>query len=191
MNQHTLRTYWQPVAALLLMATLSFPPLRPLLEASMTLHMLVQLPLLGLTGFLLSSAIPKHWRSRIDDWNEHGVTGLFTAALILALAMVPRLLDLALTNQHVEVAKYLALMLCGGSLRISWRSAGLLMQGFFLGNVLPMMGVVGSLYETSPTRVCNAYLLGDQARLGQLLMLLSACIAVVWITALFRTFMRS
>ena len=53
--------------------------------------------------------------------------------------------------------------LCAAEAR---RPAGLLVQGFFLGNLLPMTAVVGDLVETSPTRVCNAYLLDDQAGRG-------------------------
>jgi hypothetical protein len=54
-------------------------------------------------------------------------------------------------------------------------------QGFFLGNLLPMTAVVGQLYIDSPLRLCNAYLLDDQARLGQWLVATAALLAVVWL----------
>jgi hypothetical protein len=69
-------------------------------------------------------------------------------------------------------------VLAGAALRLSWRPAGLVVQGFFLGNVLPMTAVVGQLYIDAPLRLCNAYLLDDQARLGQWLIALAALLAL-------------
>jgi hypothetical protein len=90
----------------------------------------------------------------------------------------------------VEIAKWLALLACGAALRLSWRPAGLLVQGFFLGNVLPMTAVAGHLYQDSPIRLCNAYLLDDQVRLGQLLVGICIAVAAAWFAALVRTLMR-
>mgnify|MGYP007099847023 CR=1 FL=1 len=73
------------------------------------------------------------------------------------------------------------LVLAGAALRLSWRPAGLVVQGFFLGNMLPMTAVVGQLYIDAPLRLCNAYLLDDQARLGQWLIALAALLALGWL----------
>lgn len=176
--------------ALALLVLLALPAARQALEASMTLHMLVQYPLLALAGFLLAAALPRHWLAHLNHWNSYGISGLFMTALLLAILMIPRSLDLALVVGGVELAKWLALLLCGAALQMSWRPAGLLVQGFFLGNVLPMMAVVGSLYQNSPVRVCNAYLLDDQVRLGQLLIGISAAVALLWSVRLVRTLMQ-
>ena len=74
-----------------------------------------------------------------------------------------------------------ALLLAGAALRLSWQAAGLLMQGFFLGNMLPMTAVVGQLYIDSPLRLCNAYLLDDQIRLGTWLIAVAALLALGWL----------
>ena len=100
---------------------------------------------------------------------------------MLAVLMVPRVLDLALVSPAVEAAKCAALVLAGAALRLSWRPAGWLVQGFFLGNVLPMMAVVGQIYIDSPVRVCNAYLLDDQTRLGQWLVGVAVVVALGWL----------
>ena len=155
----------------------------------MARHMLLQFPLLALCGFVLAAKLPRQWQAGMNRWNGHGITGLFATALVLALLMIPRVLDLALIDGRIELAKWLALILCGAALRLSWQPAGLLVQGFFLGNVLPMTVVVGYLFESSPVRVCNAYLLDDQERLGQGLIWISAAIALVWVGSLVRTFM--
>lgn len=154
------------------------------LEASMTRHMLLQFPLLAAVGFGMAFSLSTRWVERINSWNRYGMSGLFITALLLAVLMIPRLLDMALTDWRIELAKYAALLFCGAALALSWRPAGLLLQGFFLGNVLPMMAVVGYLFESSPVRVCNAYLLDDQALLGQALVWIAAVIAIVWLTRL-------
>jgi len=184
-------------AALGLLALLASLPARNFLEASMARHMLVQYPLLMLGGALLavglSAALAKLTPASpmpVSSWNAHGMTGLFGTALALAVLMIPRVLDLALVQPWVEFAKMAALVVCGAAICQSWRPAGWLVQGFFLGQVLPMMAVAGTLYESSPTRVCNAYLLDDQVLLGQLLVWIAVAIALAWLAALFQNMIK-
>jgi hypothetical protein len=177
-------------AALALLGVLALPVARQALEASMSAHMLVQYPLLALAGYWLAADLPPRWLAHLQRWNAHGIAGLFASAMILAILMVPRVLDLALVDGRIALAKALALVFCGAALRLSWRPAGLLVQGFYLGNVLPMMAVVGNLYASSPVRVCNAYLLGDQARLGQLLIWLAVGVALAWGAVVVRSLMQ-
>ncbi len=171
----------QALLGALLLAVLALPLARSVLELSMWRHMVLQAPLWMLGGALLAAGLGPRARARVARWNAHGISGLLAAALVLALLMVPRVLDLALVSPAVEAAKCAALALAGAALRLSWRAAGLVVQGFFLGNVLPMTAVVGQLYIDSPTRVCNAYLLGDQDRLGQWLVGMAAVLAVAWL----------
>jgi hypothetical protein len=173
-----------------MLCLLALPVVRHLLEASMSAHMLVQFPLLLLAGFVLAGSLPRRWAERLNRWNGHGISGLLAVALVLAIVMIPRLLDLALVDVRIEVAKWLALIVGGAALRLSWRAAGVLVQGFFLGNVLPMTAVAGYLFESSPVRLCNAYLLDDQARLGQALAWIAAGIGVLWFGGLIRAMMR-
>lgn len=173
------------LAGLALPIVLALPPLRALLEASMSLHMLAQFPLLMLGGFLLAGHVPAAWSARLQRWNAYGISGLVLVALVLSLAMIPRLLDLALVDPAIEAAKWLALVAAGAALRGSWQRAGLVVQGFFLFNVLPMMGVAGQLYQDSPLRLCNAYLLDDQLWLGQALVVIAFAVAFAWMAQLF------
>lgn len=176
--------------ALALLVLLAVPALRQLLEVSMARHMLVQFPLFMLGGALLAGGLSAGGRRAVARWNAHGISGLVATALVLGLLMVPRVLDLALVNPAIELAKCSALVLAGAALRLSWRPAGLVVQGFFLGNVLPMSAVVGQLYIDSPTRVCNAYLLDDQEQLGRWLVWLAVFIAVVWLGWMLYTLVR-
>ena len=179
---------WAGLAAALLLAT---PPLRSLLEARMASHMLLQFPLLMLAGAWGAAAIPPSLQRRIAAWNAHGIAGLTLAAAVLALSMVPRLLDLALTHVPTEVAKFTLLLLSGAALRLSWRAAGTVLQGFFLGNTLPMMAIAGWLYGDAPVRLCNAYGFDDQQTVGLALSWGAAAIAAVWLAVATRGLMRA
>ncbi len=169
---------WYAVSVL---AVLLSPPARHALEARMTWHMFVQVPLLLACGAALADAVPARARAELDRWNSHGIAGLFAFALVTALLMIPRLVDLAVANIAVDAAKALALLASGVLLRLSWAKAGLLVQAFFLGNVLPMTAAVGQVYQDSPLRLCNAYLLDDQVRVGQSLVAVAVTLGVAWL----------
>ena len=171
----------QVVVGLALVVLLLVPVLRQWLTASMWRHMVLQFPLWMAAGVLLVAGLSPALRARLARWNAYGISGLLGAGAVLAVLMVPRVLDLALVSPPMEAAKSAALLLAGAGLRLSWRAAGLVVQGFFLGNMLPMAAVVGQLYIDSPLRLCNAYLLDDQARLGQWLVATAALLAVGWL----------
>ncbi|RYF15184.1 MAG: hypothetical protein EOO30_15540 [Comamonadaceae bacterium] len=176
--------------AAVLLALVALPPARGWLEGSMGLHMLVQFPLLALAGWLLARALPHRWRTRLDAWNAHGIAGLLFVALTMALLMIPRLLDLALADLRIDAAKMTAVVLAGAALQLSWTRAGKLVQGFFLGNVLPMTAAVGQLFQDTPLRLCNAYLLDDQDRVGTALVALALLAGAAWLADLLRTVAR-
>lgn len=170
----------QALCGLALLALLAMPALRHRMEAGMASHMLLQFPLLIVAGALLAAACPAAWRRGLERWNTLGIAGLVASAGVLGVSMVPRLLDLVLVDARVEIAKWLALLACGAALRLSWHAAGVVVQGFFLGNVLPMTGVVGILYQNAPQRVCNSYLLDEQLLVGQILVWSALGIGAGW-----------
>jgi hypothetical protein len=164
-----------------LLLGLSLPAVRELLQAQMHVHMLVQLPALALAGGLLAGSNPHVPTHGQRVWNANGITGLCIALFVLTLSMVPRLLDMTVTDPLWNTAKFTAFLLCGFALRRSWRQAGWVLQGFFLGNLLPMMAVAGVIYQESPLRVCNAYGLGDQQTTGFWMVLCASAVAAVWL----------
>ncbi len=165
----------------LLLALLLLPPARQALEASMRLQMLGQYPALLLAGAWIAAALPAAWSRALRPWNALGVSGLAFATLALAVLMIPRVLDLALASPAVEAAKFAALLVAGAVLAPSWRAAGWVVQGFFIGNLLLMGVTVGALYQDAPQRLCNAYLLDDQQRLGTALVWCSGLLAAGWV----------
>jgi hypothetical protein len=160
---------------------LALPIVRDRLQAHMWSHMILQLPALALCGALMASAAAPDDNRLQHTWNAHGMTGLSFCALVLTLSMVPRVLDMAVTDATWNACKFIGLTLCGVAWRLSWRPAGWVLQGFFLGNVLPMMAVAGHLYQDTPLRVCNAYGLQDQQRTGMLLCALVFTVATGWL----------
>ena len=171
----------QAALGVLLAAWLAVPALRLWLEASMWRHMLLQYPLWMLSGALLTAALPSGMRHTIARWNAHGISGLAYVGIALTVLMIPRVLDQALLHPGIEVAKCAALVLAGSLLRLSWIASGLVVQSFFLGNMLLMGTVVGQLYASTPLRLCNAYLLDDQERLGTWLSGISIGTALAWL----------
>jgi hypothetical protein len=164
-----------------LLVILLLPPVRRAAESSMITHMMLQYPALLLAGALLVAPVPQPWQRGLQRFNELGIAGLLGAALAMAVMMVPRVLDLALVSPWVEGFKLLALVLSGAALGLSWQRAGTVIQAFFLGNVLPMFAVVGTLVQDSAVRVCNAYRLDDQQALGSALHAVAVGTFALWL----------
>lgn len=155
------------VAGLGLVALLALPWTRQWLESVMILHMLVQIPLLAGAGALMVMDLPGTWRARLASWNRNGISGILMAAAASSWWMVPRALDAALASPAMELAKFVSLPLfVGVPLAVSWSWLGGIGRGFVIANVLPMWAVVGWLYLVAPVRVCNFYLVEDQAVAG-------------------------
>lgn len=162
---------------------LALPPVRHVLEASMTLQMLVQIPLLALAGWWLASLLPRKTAVAMLAWNRGGVSGLLLASLAAMVWMLPRMLDAALEDPWIETAKFASVpLLLGVPLALSWPRAGFVVRGVFLAEVIATAFRLGWLYRISPVRLCSNYLLDDQQRLGGLLLAVGAalCVAVAW-----------
>lgn len=178
---------WKGAVGALLLLVMISPPVRAVLESSMTAHMLIQYPCLLVSGALLVTALPARWRSGAQRWNELGIAGLVGSTLAMALLMIPRILDLALVDPTVEATKFLVLIATGAALCLSWQRAGVVIQAFFLGNLVWMTAVIGMLYQDSAVRVCNAYRLDDQQDLGSALIWVAIGAGVMWCVHLMRS----
>ncbi len=170
-----------PAAAALLFCALLAPPVKHVLEGSMTAQMLLQMPLLAYVGWLLRRALPKRVLSITAAWNHGGIAGLVLTSVTAALWMLPRSLDAAVALPWVAAAKYLSVpLLIGVPLAVSWPRAGFIVRGVFLLEFVATSYRVGWLYLSWPERLCSNYLLGDQQRLGEYLVLIGAvlCAAI-------------
>ncbi|WP_395407621.1 hypothetical protein ACHMW6_13550 [Pseudoduganella sp. UC29_106] len=155
--------------------------LRGWLEASMALHMLLQLPLIAIGGALLGCTLRESRAAaalaRID---AHGFTSLTWLMLASAYWMIPRALEESLTLPLAEAAKFASIALTGAVLPSALQRANAVVQLFFLGNLSWMMAVAGIQYQDMPQRLCNAYALNDQQTTGVGLVIGSIAIAVIW-----------
>ncbi|MFA5663881.1 hypothetical protein [Castellaniella sp.] len=158
-------------------------------------HMLVQLPLLVLAGLCIGQAwrdwpqstVLEHGqacsrarcavRDRLRAWNHQGISGLLLASVVMVLWMLPLALDAALDQPWVTAAKFLSLpLLVGVPWALSWPSAGLLVRGVFVVELVATLFRTGWLYLASPTRLCTNYLLDAQQATGQGLLVAGSAI---------------
>ncbi|MFZ5509067.1 MAG: hypothetical protein ACOZCP_03325 [Pseudomonadota bacterium] len=165
---------------------LALPPVRGWLEASMTAHMLVQIPLLAATGFALHWAIPERRREALRAAAGGPLPFLLTALFASAYWMLPRALDAALLDGRAELAKFLSLpLLVGWPLALAWERLGLIGRGFVWTNFISMLAVLGWLYLAAPMRVCNGYLVLQQHDAGMWMIRLSLALFLWWLGSLF------
>jgi hypothetical protein len=174
---------------------------RTALTALMSLHMLVQIPLLLACGLFAEQAWFACHGSHCADqkpmppargwsWNDYGVPGLLFVSLVGAGWMIPKALDDALTDWRVASFKYLGLPVCGWLLRASVRTSPTVIKLFFLGNFCWMSAIVGMVYLDQPVRLCNAYLQDDQDWAGRGLIALAITLPLAWLVAEIKPVMR-
>src|SRR6185312_10770701 len=77
------------IAGALLWGALAVLPVRHALESTMTLQMLVQIPLLALAGGWFAQGTPEGLDRRLAGWNQSGISGLLLASLAGMVWMLP------------------------------------------------------------------------------------------------------
>ncbi len=155
--------------------------LRRPIEALPLTHVLVQLPMLALAGAVLAPVLPLGR----GEWNRGGWACLIVAGTGIAFWMLPRSIDAALSNPLWETGKILSLpLIIGLPLRLGWARAHPLLRGVLKAQALSMLGVLAFLYTHAPVRLCNAYLVEDQQRLGLGFLALALVLAVAWVAPL-------
>ena len=165
-------------------AALWFAPLRRALEADMAAHMVVQVPLLIAAGLLLAPGVRRREPRALIDADWLGIPGLVLAVFVTSFWMLPRMLDRALSEPLVDLAKFLGLPLLGGlPLGLSWRRLPWLGRGFVWANFIPKLGAVGGLYLAAPTRLCAYYRLDQQTAAGCALIAVAAALAAATLIA--------
>lgn len=153
--------------ALAAIALLALPASRAWLEASMSRHMLVQMPALAAAGFIAARGLPPGRRARLRRWAGGPWPLVLVAGFASSYWMLPRAMDAALSNPWAELAKFSSLpLLVGAPLALAWERLGSIARGFVWTNFLSMLAVLGWLYVAAPVRVCNSYLQTAQYEAG-------------------------
>ena len=156
--------------------------LRQPLESDPVTHVLVQLPALAVTGALFAPIFS------VDGgaWNRGGIPTLLVALFAIVFWMLPSSIDSALTSPVVEAAKFVSVpFLIGVPLAMGWKRAHPLLRGFIKAQAISMLGILAFLYTHAPVRICNAYLVGDQERLGYGFLFAALGVSLLWIIPLF------
>lgn len=172
----------QPIAlaGVVLWAALAVPAVRHPLESTMTCQMLIQLPLLAVAGWVLAQGVPAAINRRLAPWDHAGISGLLLASLVGLVWMLPRAMDASVDEAWVALAKFLGVpLLIGVPVALSWPRASFVVRGIVLAEVIAMTLRLGWLYLISPQRLCSNYLLGDQQRLGRILIIAGFAILLV------------
>ncbi|MFD2273277.1 hypothetical protein ACFS07_25365 [Undibacterium arcticum] len=99
---------------------------------------------------------------------------------MIAYWMIPKTLEHALVSPTEEFLKFVLIFINGLILPASLSRANKVIQLFFLGNFAGMMAIVGMLYQEAPQRLCNYYLLDDQAFTGTGLVTWSIILPLLW-----------
>lgn len=168
------------VAGAILWAALALPFVRHALESTMTLQMLVQIPLLTLAGGWFAQGMPGWLTRRLAPWNHRGISGLLLASLTAMVWMLPRAMDGALDVPWITLAKFLSVpLLIGAPIAQSWPLAGFVVRGVVLVELIATAIRLGWLYLISPVRLCSNYLLDDQQRLGETLLVVGFALVLV------------
>jgi hypothetical protein len=167
----------------LLLAT---PAARGLLEATMSGHMLLQIPLLAAIGIIACRLLPQYRQDKLLVAAGGAIPCVLLALFASAYWMLPRALDAALANPLAEVAKFISLpLLVGLPLALAWRRLTALGRGFVWTNFISMLAVLGWLYIAAPLRVCNRYLVNQQESAGWLMVKLAMLLFCWWLATLF------
>lgn len=155
--------------ALLLFAAV--PPIASWWEAALIRHMLVQIPILVLSGALLAPATAQHMPSGAPPGQSESVAAILLAAFCLAFWMLPRWLDAAVADWRVDAAKIVTLVLLAGlPLGWGWSRLHTVAKAFVWVHAASMFVILGVLYLTFPDRLCNSYLVSEQSALGALML---------------------
>ena len=169
---------------------LSVPPLRAVIEQSMAWHMVFQMPLLVLAGWLASrSKLPKFSIRAMRGWasfNQFGLTGFMAAQIIVAYWMLPSAIDRAVVLPAVDALKLLTLFIGGMLLGDAFKRAPAALQLFFMGYWVSMMAWLGIYFATTDLRLCNAYSLQSQINTGWGLLALGAALGVAWVVSVLK-----
>lgn len=173
----------QAGAGLALWIALALPPVQRALTDMMTVQMLVQIPLLAAAGWWMAHALPRRLTRALEAWNRGGVSGLLLASFASMVWMLPRMMDAAVQDPWVALAKFASVpWLIGALLAVGWPRMGFVVRGVFLAELIASAFRLGWLYLVSPVRLCSNYLLGDQQLLGRILLAIGVALslAIAW-----------
>src|SRR5699024_7438956 len=121
----------QTIYGLALYVFLMMPPVITLSESIMSIHMHMQMPLLGIVGLLMTPYLQQRFPDFFKKWNHNGIPGIILFMIIVIYWLLPRTMDEALTIPLLEVFKFISWpFMVGVPLRDSWSKVGAFGKNF-------------------------------------------------------------
>lgn len=174
------------VLAVGLWGLLALPPAAAYLEDRLLTHVLLQLPALLLCGYALGIAARRRLSRWSVLWNRGGATGIAILIPTAAIWMLPRSIDASLNSIWVEAAKFMTIpLLVGAPLALSAPMFGKVTAGFLKAHFVSMALFLGWIFSVAPVRLCNSYLIDDQALVGAAWLVIAAIAILGWAVPLF------
>jgi len=168
--------------SLLLAITPSTPSFKYLIDDSMAFHMLVQIPLLILAGYLIG----RYFKLNLNPRSLNIVLSCWLWFLFATLFwMLPISLDKALLSYGWDFFKIISLILTGLLLTVALSSSKILSL-FFIGSTVMMLFFIGYYYQDTTLRLCNSYLIESQQNAGIGLIAMAFTIVFLCAAALYK-----
>lgn len=177
----------QAIYSLILYVFLMLPPVVEISESIMVIHMHMQMPLLIIVGMLFTPFLKERFPNFFKNWNENGIPGMLLFFIVVSYWMIlPRAMDDALTSIPVEVFKFISLpFLAGIPLRDSWKKLAPSVKKILYVALTIEFGLMGWIYMSSPTQLCNNYLIAEQKALGLTFVIFAFCLFIYFVQTLF------
>ncbi len=160
--------------ALAVLATVS-PPIDSFLDASMSRHMLLQMPLLVGLGYAAGLMWPT-LRFRLASL---GLSAIIFAMGSLVFWMLPRSLDTAVTVAWADQAMHLNMLAAGWSWVIGLPRLSFHTKMAFGVYGLAMALTAGVVYATAVVPVCSRYSVQQQNEAGALLLWIGGALFII------------
>jgi len=168
-------------AALLLFLTITglIPQGALWYESSMTMHMLVQFPLLIISGAIAFNPKDRFYASLVKI-DPLGAIAFICFTGMMWFWMLPINLDLATIDPATRLFKLLSVPVgIGFCFRWLWHRLNGVFKCVILFEIWASVTRLGWLYIESPEQLCSSYLIGEQQQVGTLLLLISAVTAAI------------
>src|SRR5690625_3920795 len=176
----------QAIYGLIIFIFFMLPPVVELAESIMTIHMHMQMPILGAAGMLMAPFFQRTFPRFFQTYNKSGIPGILLFLFVFLYWLLPRAMDEALTLQSVEIFKFISWpFLIGVPLRDSWPKLTKRWQSAVFIIVALSYIFMAWLYIFSPDQLCNNYLIVEQRTLGWSFLLIAFCILLYFAQTLF------
>jgi len=174
------------IYGLILYIFMALPPVIHLTESIMTIHMHMQMPLLAVSGMLMTPLLKQKFPRFFKRWNKDGIPGMILFIIVVSYWFIPRAMDDALMNTSVEIFKFISWpFLIGVPLMDSWKKLTKRMKSLTFIVLTFLNGLMAFIYIFAKDQLCNNYLIVEQQTLGWAFLFIALCILIYYIQTLF------